>query len=262
MSFLKNCLNIFLLAGCCILFSACSKVQYQPLFQAAKNFNDNAYAQADSLGSYKIKAQDIIQVRNLQSGEMLLGSTATRASGSATPAADNQTFQVDDDGTVLLPAIGKIKVAGYTRQEAQKLVELAYRKNVFTDPIIELKIISLKVTIFGEAKSQGSFPLTKEHMSLTEMIGTAGGLTERADATDVRIIRGTQKNPKVISVDMTDIQSINDPAAILQNGDIIYASLNKRAAKNANFQNFTSSTFQPLLLVVNAALILFTLIRR
>ena len=267
MSFQKNCFNIILLATYCILFSACSKVQYQPLFQAGKNFGDNGYTQVDSLESYKIKAQDIIQVRNLQSGDMLLGNSTTGSAGSkanglgASPA-DNQTFQVDDEGMVLLPAIGKIKVAGYTRQEAQKVVDQAYRKNVFTDPIIELKITSLQVTIFGEAKSQGSIRLTKEHMSLTEMIGAAGGLTERADATNIQIIRGTQKTPKVIVVDMTDIQAINDPKAILQNGDIVYISINKRAAKATNFQNFSSSTFQPFLLIVNAGLIVFTLIRR
>ncbi|MGY3211641.1 polysaccharide biosynthesis/export family protein [Mucilaginibacter sp. HD30] len=267
MSFQKNYFNIIILAGYCILFSACSQVQYQPLFQAANNFKDNAYIQVDSLENYKIKAQDIIQVRNLQSGEILLNNINTssvglKGTGSGTAPADLQTFQVGDDGMVLLPAIGKIKVAGYTRQQAEKLVDQAYRKNVFTDPIIELKITSLQVIIFGEAKAQGSFRLTKEHMSLTEMIGAAGGLTERADATNIQIIRGTQKNPKVTIVDMTDIQAINDPKAILQNGDIVYISLNKRAAKSANFQNFSSSNLQPFLLIINAALILYTLIRR
>jgi len=265
MSFLKKRLHILLLVGYCTLISACSQVQYQPLFQAAKNNSNNAYTEANNSEDYKIKPQDIIQVRNLQSGEILLNSKTPGANISANESGNttgDQTFQVDDDGTVLLPAIGKIKVAGYTRKEAQSMVEQAYRKDVFTNPIIELKITSLQVTIFGEAKTQGNIRLTKEHMNLTEVIGMAGGFTERADASNIQIIRGQQKNPKVINVDMTDIQAINDPAAILQNGDFVYVAMNKRAAKSANLQNFTTSTFQPLLLVVNVALILFTLIRR
>ncbi|MDP9046699.1 MAG: hypothetical protein M3N14_01095, partial [Bacteroidota bacterium] len=96
---------------------------------------------------------------------------------------------------------------------------------------------------------------------LVELIGRAGGLTEKANETNIKIIRGSQENPKVTEIDLSDIRSINDPRAVLQNGDIIYIAENKRAVRNEKIQNF-GSIFQPALLLFNTALIIVTLIRR
>jgi len=234
------------------------------LFQQKNSLSDSSYQASDAAGEYHIRSQDILQVRNLQDTKYLVNNaSASNVNGNVLNGgtSDNQNFQVDDDGAVILPAIGRIKVAGYTRAGAQKVVEDAYRKNVLVNPIIELKIVNLKVTMFGEVRTQGNFQLTKDHTTLLEMIGTAGGITEKANETNVKIIRGTAKNPKVILVDLSNIQSINDPRTILQNGDIIYIAQNKRATRENNLQNF-STVFQPLLLLFNTALIVLTLVRR
>ncbi|ASU36812.1 polysaccharide biosynthesis/export family protein [Mucilaginibacter xinganensis] len=256
----------YLLLGLFLICTSCSTRQYQVLFQQKNALSDSSYQNTDTVAEYKIKAQDVLQVRNLQDTKLLVNNnpspalnTSVLASGAA--STSEQDFKVDDDGTVILPAIGRIKVAGYTRIEAQKLVEEAYRKNVLVNPIIELKIVSLKVTMLGEIRGQGNFPLIKDHTSLIEMIGAAGGITEKADETNIKIIRGTKKNPKVIVVDLGNIQSVNDPKTILQNGDIIYIAQNKRATRNDNYQSFTTTIFQPALLLFNTALIIFTLIR-
>ncbi|SHN24331.1 polysaccharide biosynthesis/export family protein [Mucilaginibacter sp. OK098] len=264
---MRHIIYTYLIFGLFLICTSCSTRQYQTLFQQKNAISDSAYNSADVISEYRIKAQDVIQVRNLQDTKYLVTNTSsaainTNVLGSGTSAGTDQNFQVDDDGTVILPAIGRIKVAGYTRTEAQKLVEDAYRKDVLVNPIIELKIVSLKVTILGEIKGQGNFPLTKAHTTLIEMIGAAGGITDKANETNIKIIRGTEKNPKVILVDLSNIQSINDPRTVLQNGDIIYIAQNKRATRTDNFQSFTSTVFQPALLLFNTALIIFTLIHR
>jgi polysaccharide export outer membrane protein len=257
----------YLFFGLFLICTSCSTKQYQVLFQQKNSIDDSSYKIVDIANEYRIKAQDVIQVRNLQDTKYLVNNTPTVVAntnilGSRSTAGVDQNFQVDDDGTVILPAIGRIKVAGYTRIEAQKMVEEAYRKDVLVNPIIELKIISLKVTMLGEIKVQGNFSITKEHTTLIEMIGTAGGITEKANETNIKIIRGTEKNPKVILVDLSNIQSINDPRTVLQNGDIVYIAQNRRAVRTDNYQNFTSTIFQPALLLFNTALIIFTLIHK
>ena len=257
----------YLLFGLFLICTSCSTKQYQVLFQQKNAINDSAYTNAGVINEYRIKPQDVLQVRNLQDTKYLVNpapssSVNTNVLGNNGAAAAEQNFQVDDDGTVILPAIGRIKVAGYTRIEAQKVVETAYRNNVLVNPIIELKIVSLKVTMLGEIRGQGNYPLTKEHTTLIEMIGAAGGITEKANETNVKIIRGTEKNPKVILVDLSNIQSINDPQTVLQNGDIVYIAQNKRAVRTDNQQSFLNTIFQPALLLFNTALIIFTLIHR
>jgi len=136
-----------------------------------------------------------------------------------------------------------------------------YAKALLVNPIIELKIINLKVTILGEIKGQGNYQLVKDRTTLVELIGQAGGLTDQADEKDIKIIRGSEKNPTVISVDLSDIGSINNPKSILQSGDIIYIEQSKRAARNNNLQNF-SVILQPALILFNTALIIFTLVKK
>ncbi len=262
---MRQLIYIYLISGLFLICTSCSNKQYQVLFQQKNSIPDSAYQNADNLNEYRIKSQDILQVRNLQDSKYLVNDPTTthintNVLGGNTVENPN-TFQVDDDGTVILPVIGHIKVAGYTRVEAQKVVEDTYRQKLLVNPIIELKIVNLKVTMLGEIKSQGNYPLVKSHTTLVEMIGEAGGITDKANESNVQIIRGTQKDPKVILVDLGNIQSVNDPRTILQNGDIVYISQNKRAARSENLQNF-STVFQPGLLLVNTALIILTLIRR
>ena len=252
-----------------LVLSSCSTRQYQVLFQKKQSLTDSAYKTQDIVGEYRIRSQDILQVRNLQDARKYLINPAQSAAvntsvlpdASGAGAAGDQSYQVADDGSVILPALGHIQVAGLTRAEAEKNIEEAYRKNVLVNPIIEVKIINLKVTMLGEVRTQGNLPLTKDHTTLVEMIGAAGGITERANESDVKIIRGTEKDPKVIKIDLGDIKSINDPRTILQNGDIIYVAQNKRATRQDNLQS-VSTLVQPSLLIINAALILLTLFKK
>ncbi|MDF2433965.1 MAG: polysaccharide biosynthesis/export protein [Mucilaginibacter sp.] len=242
--------------------TSCSDKQYQVLFQQKKAISDTSFQKnVTAVNEYRIKSQDILQIRNLQDRRYITNDAPANTNVTTGPNTDNSTYQVEEDGSVILPVLGHVQVAGLTRVEAQKLVEDTYRKNLLVNPIIELKITNLKVTMLGEIKGPGNYILTKEHTTLVEMIGAAGGITEKANETEVKIIRGTQKNPQVSIIDLSNVQSINDPRAILQNGDIIYIAQNKRASRSDNLQSF-SIIVQPALLLFNTALIVLTLIRR
>lgn len=245
-----------------LVLTSCSNKQYQYLFQQ-KNTNADSLAKnsAVSTENYRIKPQDILQIRNLQNISYLVSEAPVISGIGGSGTAATQTFQVEDDGTVALPVIGHLKVSGFTRAEAAKQIEDLYRKNLLKDPIIELKIVNLKITILGEIRVQGNFTLTKDRTTLVEMIGEAGGLTEKANETDIKIIRGTQANPQVTEINLRNLNSINDPRAILQSGDIVYVGQNKRSVRTDNLQNF-SSIMQPALLLFNTALIIFTLAHR
>ncbi|WP_165852097.1 polysaccharide biosynthesis/export family protein [Mucilaginibacter terrenus] len=213
--------------------------------------------------TYRIQPRDILQIRNLQNIKYIVDDVAQSSSGvsGSGTAGQGQTFEVDEDGTVALPAIGHIAVSGLTRVEATRKIEGLYRKELLKDPIIELKITNLKVTILGESVAQGNFPLLKDNTTLVEMIGQAGGLTKSANEKNVKIIRGTGTNKSVTEIDLSDISSISDPRAILQNGDIIYIAQNKRAIRSDKLQNINTYA-QPVTLLLSTALIIYSLSRQ
>ncbi len=263
---MRHCTLTLLFLGIIFVLTSCSSKQYQLLFEQKTASPDSSSVQkntAVTMAAYRIKPQDILQIRNLQNVKYIVDDApvSNTTTGGSTGNSTGQTFQVDDDGTVALPVIGHVAVAGLTRSEAAKHIEELYRKSLLKDPIIELKIVNLKVTLLGEIKGQGNYPLTKDRTTLVEMIGAAGGLTDKANETNIQIIRGDQLNPQVTVINLRNIQSINDSRAILQNGDIIYIAQNKRAVRNENLQNI-SVLSQPVLLLLNTALIIFTLSHR
>lgn len=243
--------------------SSCSK-QYQVLFQQKNSIPDTSAQFAAAAPEYRIKPKDVLEIKNLQNDNRLINpGNISLNQGSAAQVSQTQadTFIVSDDGSVELPALGKVQVGGLTRAEAQQLVEDLYRRQLLKNPIIELKIVNLKVTLLGEVKMQGAYPLTKDKTTLVDLLGEAGGLTDKANEKNVEIIRGSEKNPSVTVIDLSNIHSINDPRAILQSGDIVYISQNKRASRGDNAQSF-SAILQPSLIVLNTALIIFALIRK
>jgi len=251
--------------------ASCSYKQDQLLFEQRNRLDSSAQKNAAGTENYRIKPQDLLQIRNLQninyiSEAPVVESSTGGASGggggvsNGGGASSGQTFQVEEDGNVTLPVIGQVAVLGLTRQEATKKIENLYSNTLLKNPIIELKIVNLKVTILGEIKTQGNFPLVKDKTTLVEMIGQAGGLTEKANAKNIEIIRGSKDHPTITRFDLSDINSLSDPAAILQNDDIIYIAQSKRAARADNFQNF-STILQPALILLNTVLIIVTLTR-
>ncbi len=262
---MRQLIYTYVTLGVLFVLSSCSDKQYQALFEQKNSISDTSSQKNPAVESYKIRSQDILQVRNLQSLKYIVddvpsSSASTSSSGGGASSSSGQTYQVEEDGTVTLPVIGHVAIVGLSRSEAAKKIEDLYKKTLLKDPIIELVIVNLKVTVLGEVKTQGNFPLVKDKTTLVELIGEAGGLTDKANERDIKIIRGGSKNPKVTEIDLNNIQSIYDANAILQNGDIIYVAENKRAVHNDKLQNF-STILQPALILLNTILIIVTLAR-
>lgn len=241
-----------------LLCYSCSYKQQHVLFEQKNSPVLNAETQAQP-SVYHIQPNDILQIRNLQSTKYLVdGNTPSSQSGETT--GQGQTFQVEEDGKVTLPVIGHIAIAGLTRYEAAQKIEKLYRDSLLKNPIIELKILNLKVTLLGEVRSPGNIALIKDNTTLIDVIGEAGGLTNNANEKNIKIIRGDKANPEVIYADLGNIKTLGDPRITLQNNDIIYVMQNRRAVRDEKLQNF-STLIQPSLLIFNTALIIYTLFR-
>ena len=250
----------FVIISIIITCFSCSFKQQQALFEN-KVTVDSTKNNTATVTGYRIKSQDILQIRNLQNRKYIVDEPVTSAASA--PASNTnesgQTYTVEEDGTVRLPIIGSVKVVGLNRYEAANQIESLYRSEL-KDPIIELKIVNLKVTVLGEIKAQGIYKLIRDGTSLIEVIGEAGGLTEKANPKTIKIIRGNMRDPQVIEVDLSDINTLADPRIMLENNDIIYIAQNKRAIRAEKLQSM-SSLLQPVIALLNTALIIYTLTR-
>lgn len=168
-----------------------------------------------------IQPGDLLNIRNLQNEALISGLGGQNL--QTMNQTNNMDYRVEADSTVLLPVIGKVKLAGMNRLQAQEELNRLYQTQLLNVPIITLQISNLTVTFLGEFGRQGNFILQKDQVHLVQMLGEAGGLNTRANKRRIKIIRGNLKHPEVLVANLEDINSLSDPRLMLRNNDVIYA---------------------------------------
>ncbi|WP_432448657.1 polysaccharide biosynthesis/export family protein [Aliiroseovarius marinus] len=122
------------------------------------------------------------------------GSASTIEGLSGLLAAQNQRqgYTVRDDGTISIPDIGQVELAGLTLEQAEDaLFQALVSNNV--DPAFSLEIAefnSQHVAVGGAVKRGGLVPVTLNPLELGEALAQAGGISAKdADLTAIRIYR-------------------------------------------------------------------------
>ncbi|WP_187774795.1 polysaccharide biosynthesis/export family protein [Pedobacter sp. BS3] len=212
----------------------------------------------DSLASKEqiIQPGDMLFIRNLQDDDLING-----LNGSNSSYGSQQTqygYRVENDSSVVLPVVGKVKLGGVKRTEAEQQLNKLYQSILLKSPIITLTITNLKVSLLGEFSKQGNYNLNKDQIHLVDIISEAGGFTNRANKREIKIIRGDRAHPQVISVNLEDIRSVANPLLYLQNNDIIYAK--PKSIFNALDQLNPATSFLGIgLTLVNSFILIYTL---
>jgi polysaccharide biosynthesis/export protein len=101
-----------------------------------------------------------------------------------------QEVTVRPDGNITLPLMGDVKAAGLRPSELRDLVAKTASKFI-EDPnvtVVVKQINSRNVFITGGVTRPGPYPVSGQ-MTVLQLITVAGGLTEFADAKNIRILR-------------------------------------------------------------------------
>lgn len=151
--------------------------------------------------------------------------------GEADLAGPNR--RVDANGNINMPYINDVRVVGLTVSEAQKAVETSFKENrILRNPQVSINIEEYaprEVNISGMVKNPGKYPLLPEvPMTLKDLVMRAGGFTDTANGSKVRVSRtGADGTPKVLIKDIDALirgktTSSTDGAFVLEPGDIVY----------------------------------------
>lgn len=142
--------------------------------------------------------------------------------------------RIDSQGRINLPLVGEVAIAGLKVGDAQSAIEAAYRDGRFLrNPRVTISVeeyAAREVSIQGQVRSPGRYPLPIESsMTIIELVTRAGGFTDTARGTSVRITRinadGTKRN---FEVDVDSLikgrrgANVQDNSLVLEPGDIIF----------------------------------------
>jgi len=132
---------------------------------------------------------------------------------------------VDIDGTILLPEVGSVWVAGYTRTELESyLTQKLSPYFVETDVKVTIRTGGKKVYyVAGEVGLQGPHPYTGD-LTLYEAVMAAAPTEFGANLGRVRLIRADPRDPLIITADISKFWTSGDSTYNIQlkEYDIIY----------------------------------------
>ncbi|MDB5270182.1 MAG: hypothetical protein JWP58_3222 [Hymenobacter sp.] len=161
-------------------------------------------------------------------GQRAVGQTA----GSATAGSE---FLVQADGTVVLPLVNRVKVSGLSLLQADSVLQVRYNE-YYKESFVTTRVTNNRVFILGAPGGQ-VITLTNDNMNLIEVLALAGGLDGGSNtgggniqgfyryggkASNVRIIRGDLKNPRIQQVDLTTLDGMRRANLQMEPNDIVY----------------------------------------
>ena len=134
-------------------------------------------------------------------------------------------YQVASDGSVDLPYVHTVQVAGLEPQEIARLTrKLLIDGRILSDPsvIVQVKEYnSRRVTVLGQVTKPGTFPYTTG-LTLIQAVSQAGGLTAIANLNRVNLTRRTGRGSRTVEISLGSIMEGRSPDIPLQSGDRIF----------------------------------------
>lgn len=264
----KNILSFSIFALMILMLASCASSKKVAYFQ---NAVDGVVERSEGLYDAKIMPKDILTITvsttnpeaatpfNLTISNTL-NATGQMYSGSGVL----QTYLVDNNGEIEYPVVGKIKVAGLTKNECQELVKSKIKAFLAEDedPIVTVRMSSYRVTIIGEVRSPGVIPVGTEKMSILEALASAGDLTIYGKRDNVMLIREEANGQKTVHrLNLNDANIISSPYYYLQQNDIVYVEPNGVQAKNSAIGSSTTIWFSFVGIVTSVASLLVNILR-
>ncbi|MBU6120031.1 polysaccharide biosynthesis/export family protein [Hymenobacter siberiensis] len=201
-------------------------------------------------------------------GQRATGQTA----GSATAGSE---FLVQADGTVVLPLVNRVKVSGLSLLQADSILQIRYNE-FYKESFVTTRVTNNRVFMLGATGGQ-VITLANDNMNLIEVLALAGGIDGGGGggggsvggggfyryggkASNIRIIRGDLKNPRIQQVDLTTLDGMRRANLQMEPNDIVYVEPVHRPvletlADAAPIISFTS-------LILTTTLFIYSIVKR
>lgn len=169
--------------------------------------------------------------------------------------AETLDYLVDKNGDIDFPVIGKVGIVGLTPGEVKTLLRERL-SSYLKDPIINVRLRNFTVTILGEVRNPGTYPIIGEQITIMEALGLAGDLTIKGKRDNVMVIRDFDGVKVYNRIDLTTKDAMTSPAYYLTQNDVVYVEPNKSAISASSLDNRATIVLSLVSLAITTTLIL------
>lgn len=200
---------------------------------------------------YRLQVNDEIIYRVITMDETL---AKTLSSNETTTSQYANSYRIYSDGTVDIPFLAPVKLAGLTELEAQDTLRKAFRE-IIPDADVKLAMYNKRFTVMGDARS-GVYNIYKERMTIFQALAMSGDLMNSGDRRHVRIIRPRGNGePMVMEFDIRPNSIINSEYYYVYPNDLIYVSRDSgsfyKQSSYSSFLALITSSVSLLITVLN-----------
>ena len=253
--------HILFIALAGALLSGCTSYKKVPYMQDPETIN--AYGKEIPLYDAKIMPKDLLSITvnttdpqaaapfNL-TVQSPLNAGATSMYTTTQPTL--QQYLVNNQGEIDFPVLGKLKVGGMTKNEAESMIREKLQPYLKETPIVTVRMANYKISVLGEVNKPGTFTVSNEKVNVLEALAMAGDMTVYGVRDNVKLIReDAQGKRQIVMLDLTKSDLVLSPYFYLQQNDILYVTPNKTKARNSDIGNTTTIAISATSILVSIA---------
>lgn len=206
------------------IFSSCNSWREVVLFQ---DLDDVVLRNQQMESAIRIKPGDQLTIMVFGADKYLvmpynqtLNSVSDTSLGSGGDRDSQLPYDVDKDGYIMFPVLGRIKVSGLTTDE------LKVKMHEILDPQIKdmtlfVAIDNFRISVLGEVNQPGCYSIKFNSCSFLEALALAGDLKLTANRRKITLLRMEEGQMKHYYYDLTQSDLLDSEHLFLQQNDVI-----------------------------------------
>lgn len=238
----------YLIAFLCLASCTPRNLAYFSDLQEASEYTENiqnssiAKIQPDDLLSITVTSPSPEANALFNRGENI--TTGIVANYSINSGTTNNLYRegylVDENGYINFPVLGKVQLAGLTRNEAIEKFSKELQPHL-KEPIINIRFLNYKITVVGEVNRPATFTIPTQKINILEALGMAGDMTAFGKRENVLVIREEDGIRKMTRLNLNSKDVLNSPYFYLQQNDVVYVEPDKMKQVQASTNTRTIS---------------------
>lgn len=243
--------------GFTAILSSCT-VNSDVMFKTPNDYQFDTYVDSTSK-LFRIQPNDAIEMRLFANdGYKLIDMVSDRAARDMMMITRMSfTYQVEFDGLVKLPLIGRVGLAGMNMREAEMYLEERYTE-FYNRPFVQIQVMNRNVVVFpGLTGASRTILLENNNTTLLEVLADAGGIAQRGKARRVKLFRRDPAGGprKVYQFDLSTIEGLKHADIVMEGDDIVYVQPNAEIAREI------LSDLNPLITLLTTTLLVVGIVR-
>lgn len=230
--------SVLLILSSCVSSKKLTYLQYSDKFENETVVGNEAKVTVTP-ATYRIMPYDNLYIRVITPDPRwseLFNTVPVGQGGALTEeSAGLLGYPVDGSGYIEIPFVGKLLVGGKTVSEVKTELDTVL-KNYVTDAAITVRLVNNSVSILGEVRIPGRYPLSKDRINIFEALAMAGDLNQFSNRQKIQIIRPSAYGPIIKEFSLADRSILVSEFYYVMPNDIIYAP----PVKSRTFQENSS----------------------